>query len=168
QAQRSHPVLDDPREFRQPSSKPRPGRSVHQVERLNGSPGAKAGSTKLVDGTDGDIAIGVNHNHDVNRIQSQMPNTEVESVSLAMSGWIIALNDFRPRRLRDIGSTICAVVGDNEQPVALIELRPHRFYAASEQQGLVVRRHDNRQSTALPWLLTQLTQPRMGTNSFYE
>ena len=93
-------------------------------------------------------AIGVDNDHDLGGIRSQMPKAPIQRISLANSYGIMTHDDLCSRRRRGCRGVIGTIVRDDEQPVTGEQLRPDVVDRRAKSRAFVVRGHENRDAPA--------------------
>src|SRR6185437_5136333 len=99
-------------------------------------------------------AVGIDHDQDVGRGGAQVLNAEIQSVALAPSGQVVALNDLGTIFCGHRGRVIAAIVGDHKQSVARVELLTDVGECGYQSSALVMRWYQNCYpsiGTVIPW-----------------
>jgi hypothetical protein len=118
--------------------------AVHEIERLDGTHRLHGEPREPINRSGRQFAVGIHDDDDLRRIRGEVPDAEIQRITLAAQRRALAQDHESTLRARDPGRRIRTIVRDHEEPVAGFELRHDRPQRQRDDRRLVVRRHEHR------------------------
>ena len=117
---------------------------VHLIESLDRPPlhcGQRGNAHQAAFGGD---TVGIDDNNNIGGIEAQIAHAEINRIAFSASYRIVAPDGFGTLGVRQFKGRICAVVGNDDNPVARAQFSQYRLNDLCDPRGLIVGWNNNR------------------------